>query len=80
LGKVLSLNKPEFIFIAFGCLGSIFIGGAQPGFSIVLSKTLSVFQICDVSEQQTRITLYCLLFFFFGCITFLANILQVIIK
>lgn len=36
------LNKPEWLFVVFGCLASLCSGGLQPVFSIVLSKLIAV--------------------------------------
>ncbi len=40
--KVIALNKPEWYFILFGCIGAIVTGAIQPVFSIVFSKLVSV--------------------------------------
>lgn len=36
------MNKPEWVFIFFGCIASIVQGGLQPAFGVVLSKAISV--------------------------------------
>jgi ABC-type multidrug transport system ATPase subunit len=40
--KLLALNKPEWIYILFGCLTSIINGGMEPAFALILSKLVSV--------------------------------------
>lgn len=71
------MNRPEWIFIAFGLLSSIVSGGVQPAFAIVFSKVLSVFSICDYEEQRGKVILYCCLFGAFGVITLISNFFQV---
>jgi hypothetical protein len=36
------MNKPEWIYIFFGCLASLVQGGIQPAFGIILSKAINV--------------------------------------
>ena len=71
------MNKPEWIFIAIGCLASIVSGGVQPAFAIVFSKVIAVFSLCERSEQEKKITLYVILFVVFGIVTLISNFLQV---
>jgi ATP-binding cassette subfamily B (MDR/TAP) protein 1 len=40
--KLLALNKPEWVYILFGCLTSIINGGMEPAFALILSKLVSV--------------------------------------
>ena len=40
--KLLALNKPEWIYIVFGCLTSIINGGMEPAFAFILSRLVSV--------------------------------------
>lgn len=40
--NMLLMNKPEWIFIIFGCLSCICNGGIQPAFGIILSKLTAV--------------------------------------
>ena len=40
--KVFMLNKPEWIYIFFGCLASLVQGAIQPAFGIILSKAINV--------------------------------------
>lgn len=72
------MNKPEWIFIAIGCLASIVSGGVQPAFAIVFSKVIAVFSLCERSEQEKKITLYVILFVVFGIVTLISNFLQVL--
>nr|UOU03320.1 ATP-binding cassette subfamily B1-2 [Brachionus rubens] len=76
LVRAFYLNKPEWGYIAIGCLASFVSGAVQPAFSIVFSKVISVFQLCDREEQRKEVTLYCFLFITFGVITFFSNIFQ----
>ena len=40
--RVFILNKPEFGYIALGCISALVTGGIQPAFGIILSKAISV--------------------------------------
>jgi hypothetical protein len=42
MSKVFALNKPEFVYIIFGCLACVVSGGVQPAFAIVFSKATAV--------------------------------------
>jgi hypothetical protein len=42
MGAVFKLNGPEWYFILIGCLAAIINGGVQPGFGIILSKSIAV--------------------------------------
>ena len=64
--RVYSLNRPEWHFIVIGCLGSLAAGALQPAWSIVFSKVIGVFAICDRDKQKTEIEMYCLIFVGFG--------------
>lgn len=75
--RAFQLNRPEWGFIAIGCISSFVSGAVQPAFSIVFSKVIAVFQLCDREEQKTKVIMYCLLFIGFGVITFFSNIFQV---
>lgn len=76
MGAVFKLNSPEWFYILIGCLAAIINGGVQPAFGIILSKSISLFSLCDVNEQKQRIDLYCTLFAAFGLLAFLSNIVQ----
>lgn len=73
------MNKPEWSFIALGCLASLVSGGVQPAFAIVFSKVIAVFSKCDREEQKRDIILYCILFVVFGVVTLISNFFQVIL-
>jgi hypothetical protein len=42
LRMVFELNRPEFHFIAIGCLASLVSGAIQPAFAVVFSKATAV--------------------------------------
>nr|QUF59435.1 ATP-binding cassette transporter Abcb1-2 [Brachionus angularis] len=76
LKRIFLLNKPEWLYIFIGCIASLVSGGVQPAFSIVFSKVIAVFQICDRKEQERDVILYCLIFIGFGIVTFFSNLFQ----
>ncbi|CAF3688467.1 unnamed protein product [Adineta steineri] len=73
---MLKMNRPEWIFIAFGCVACTINGGIQPVFGIILSKLTAVFQICDKDTQKDRVLLYILLFIGFGILLLFSMSLQ----
>ena len=75
--RAFQLNRPEWGFIIIGCIASFVSGAIQPAFSIVFSKVIAVFQLCDRDEQEKKVIMYSLLFIGFGVMTFISNILQV---
>ena len=77
LMRIFRMNKPEWGFIALGCLASLVSGGVQPAFAVIFSKVIAVFSICVREEQRTEIIMYCWLFAGIGVITFFSNFLQV---
>ncbi|CAF1420960.1 unnamed protein product [Rotaria sordida] len=74
--KMLLMNKPEWIFIVFGCIACVCNGGSQPAFGVILSKLTAVFQECDKEVQKDRVLLYILLFIGLGIIMLFAMSLQ----
>ena len=40
--KVYKMNRPEWIYIFFGCISSLVAGAIQPAFGVVLSKAITV--------------------------------------
>jgi hypothetical protein len=75
--RVLALNKPEWYFILIGCVACVITGGVNPAFSIIFSKVITVFQICDRDEQAQKILMYCMIFLGLGVVSFASNFLQV---
>ncbi|CAF4087238.1 unnamed protein product [Rotaria sp. Silwood2] len=73
---MLIMNKPEWLFIAIGCIACICNGAIVPGLGFVLSKLIAVFQECDKDKQERRVLLYVLLFMGFGILYFTAMFLQ----
>ena len=53
--KVMALNKPEWYFILFGCIGALVTGAIQPVFSIVFSKLVSVSKIIYSNKHYVKI-------------------------
>ncbi|CAF0903516.1 unnamed protein product [Adineta steineri] len=74
--QLLTMNKPEWIFILFGCIGCICNGVIQPTMGIVLSKLTAVFQECDKDSRNRKILLYNLIFIGSGIICFIATFIQ----
>ncbi|CAF5109540.1 unnamed protein product [Rotaria magnacalcarata] len=70
------MNRPEWLYIAIGCVSCLCNGGIQPAFGVVLSKLTAVFQECDPKVQEERVILYVLLFVGFGVLMLTTLFLQ----
>ncbi|CAF1454735.1 unnamed protein product [Adineta ricciae] len=73
---MLKLNRPEWLYILFGCVASFCTGGFQPAVGILISKIIAVFQMCSTDEQKDRIGLYVLIFFIFAILIWITVFLQ----
>lgn len=71
------MNKPEWHYIFIGCISCIISGAVQPAFSIVFSRVIAVFQLCDRNEQEKDIILYSLIFIGFGVVSFFSFLFSV---
>lgn len=58
---ILKMNKPEWLWIAVGCLVCILYGAAQPTFGIVLGKLFSVRFRINFIEQVSNVNIHDLL-------------------
>ncbi|CAF0740937.1 unnamed protein product [Adineta steineri] len=73
---MLKMNRPELIYIIFGCISCICNGGVQPAFGVILSKIIAVFQVCDQNEQEKQVLMYILLFIGLGVLMLITNFFQ----
>ncbi|UJR28455.1 hypothetical protein I4U23_009695 [Adineta vaga] len=73
---MLKMNRPELLYIIFGCLACICNGGVQPAFGVILSKVIAVFQTCDAGVQERRILMYILIFIGLGFLMLFTMFLQ----
>ncbi|CAF3471282.1 unnamed protein product [Rotaria socialis] len=70
------MNRPEWLYIAIGCVSCLCNGGIQPAFGVILSKLTAVFQECNPKVQEDRVMLYVLLFIGFGFLMLATLFLQ----
>jgi ABC-type multidrug transport system fused ATPase/permease subunit len=75
--KLLTLNKPEWIYILFGCLSSIINGGMEPAFAFILSKLVSVLEECNLSRHTRDVNFYIILFVASGVLMLITMFFQV---
>ncbi|CAF1523136.1 unnamed protein product, partial [Didymodactylos carnosus] len=73
---MLKMNRPEWLYIVFGCIGCLCNGGIQPAYGVILSKLIAVFQECDLDKQERNVLLYILLFIGFGVLMLITMFLQ----
>ncbi|CAF3625331.1 unnamed protein product [Rotaria sp. Silwood1] len=74
--KLLALNKPEWIYILFGCITSLINGGIEPAFALILSKLVSVLDECNLSEHIRNVNFYIILFIVCGIVMLVTMFLQ----
>ncbi|CAF4806773.1 unnamed protein product [Rotaria sp. Silwood1] len=74
--KLLALNKPEWIYILFGCITSLINGGIEPDFALILSKLVSVLDECNLSEHIRNVNFYIILFIVCGIVILVTMFLQ----
>uniref|UniRef100_H2ZPW3 Bile salt export pump n=1 Tax=Ciona savignyi TaxID=51511 RepID=H2ZPW3_CIOSA len=71
-GRIIAMNKPEWYYMAAGCVFAAIAGAADPVNAILFAEVLTVFSLSDVEEQKSKATLYALLFVAVGVIVFIA--------
>uniref|UniRef100_H2ZPB3 Bile salt export pump n=1 Tax=Ciona savignyi TaxID=51511 RepID=H2ZPB3_CIOSA len=71
-GRIIAMNKPEWYYMAAGCVFAAIAGAADPVNAILFAEVLTVFSLSDVEEQKSKATLYALLFFALGVTVFIA--------
>uniref|UniRef100_H2ZPT2 Bile salt export pump n=1 Tax=Ciona savignyi TaxID=51511 RepID=H2ZPT2_CIOSA len=71
-GRIIAMNKPEWYYMAAGCVFAAIAGAADPVNAILFAEVLTVFSLSDVEEQKSKATLYALLFVGVGVIVFIA--------
>ncbi|CAF4259566.1 unnamed protein product, partial [Rotaria sp. Silwood2] len=74
--KLLTLNKPEWIYILFGCITSLINGGIEPTFALILSKLVSVLEECNLYEHIRQVNFYIILFIVCGIVMLFTMFLQ----
>ncbi|XP_063308549.1 ATP-dependent translocase ABCB1-like [Pelobates fuscus] len=73
--KVLSLNKPEWLYFVVGVICAIINGGTRPAFSIIFSKIIGVFA-GDAADINSKSTMFSLFFLALGGVSFVTYFLQ----
>uniref|UniRef100_H2ZPW6 Bile salt export pump n=1 Tax=Ciona savignyi TaxID=51511 RepID=H2ZPW6_CIOSA len=71
-GRIIAMNKPEWYYMAAGCVFAAIAGAADPVNAILFAEVLTVFSLSDVEEQKSKATLYALLY----CIHCLLHLLK----
>ncbi|XP_072431434.1 ATP-dependent translocase ABCB1 isoform X1 [Chiloscyllium punctatum] len=74
--QILSLNKPEWLYIAIGALTAVVSGAVSPAFAVVFSRIIGVFSILDPELKRQRTAMFSLIFLALGAIFFLSYSIQ----
>ncbi|XP_043474594.1 ATP-dependent translocase ABCB1 isoform X1 [Leptopilina heterotoma] len=74
--KILKLSKPEWVYISFGCLASIFVGLSPPIFSTFFGDVIDELSGPDTDLIRKRTKIYCVRFILAGIFIGLSNFAQ----
>ncbi|CAG8600245.1 9961_t:CDS:10, partial [Acaulospora colombiana] len=78
LGRILKLQRPEYVIMLFGTLGAAVNGAITPLFSFLFSSLLDVFSKTDrPHELRHDADFWALMFVVLAIVSFIANFLQV---
>ncbi|CAF5021578.1 unnamed protein product, partial [Rotaria sp. Silwood1] len=70
------MNKPEWLWIAVGCIAASINGAREPAYSIIQTKLATIFQECDENVQKRKVFLNIVLFLVCGLITLTLHYIQ----
>ncbi|XP_021771130.1 ABC transporter B family member 15-like [Chenopodium quinoa] len=76
LGRLLSLNLPEWKQAILGCLGAILFGAVQPLYAFTMGSLISVYFLEDKEEIKRKTMIYAWCFFGLAVLSFIVNIVQ----
>ncbi|XP_072756399.1 multidrug resistance protein homolog 49 isoform X2 [Anoplolepis gracilipes] len=76
LTRIFALNKPEWLYNLFGCLGSATLGASFPAFAVLFGEVYYVLGLEDPDEITSRIINFSLLFILVGVLTCICTFLQ----
>ncbi|KAF7260038.1 hypothetical protein EG68_02391 [Paragonimus skrjabini miyazakii] len=76
--RLLAMNRPELVYIVFGCISAIIAGAVQPSFAILYSEVYSIFPIIltTPNEADRRTGLICGMMALLGFIRFFSMLAQ----
>nr|XP_039272613.1 ATP-dependent translocase ABCB1-like isoform X3 [Styela clava] len=78
ISRIMKLNKPEAVYIGFGCFFSAVSGSLDPINALIFSAVLTIFTEGNVEEQGHLSVLYSCLFLALGATAFISNTLEAI--
>ncbi|XP_075067982.1 ATP-dependent translocase ABCB1 isoform X5 [Mixophyes fleayi] len=73
--KIMKMNKPEWPYFVVGVISAIINGATQPAFAIIFAKIIGIFA-GPVEEMKSKSTMFSLLFFVLGGVSFVTFFLQ----
>ncbi|NXH19197.1 MDR1 protein, partial [Bucco capensis] len=74
--RILSLNKPEWLYVLVGVIAAAVLGGVHPAFAVIFGKIIGAFQETDVEKRDKNTLVLSLMFLLLGVITLAAYIVQ----
>ncbi|XP_068791162.1 ATP-binding cassette sub-family B member 5 isoform X2 [Struthio camelus] len=74
--RILTLNKPEWLYIVLGVIAAAILGGVHPAFAVIFGKIIGAFQETDPEKRNKNTLVLSLMFLLLGVITLAAYIIQ----
>ncbi|XP_071445843.1 multidrug resistance protein homolog 49-like isoform X2 [Hetaerina americana] len=76
LGRILSMNSPEWALIISGSIGAILVGCSMPTFAVLFGDLYGVLSLSDPDEVRSESSIYSVFFLITGIVTGVAAFLQ----
>ncbi|XP_049765078.1 multidrug resistance protein homolog 49-like [Schistocerca cancellata] len=76
LGRIMSLNQPEWLYITVGCLATLAVGSALPFFAVLFGEIYRVLSIQDADEVRRDTSTFSILFLVIGILSGVGTFLQ----
>ncbi|XP_049836069.1 multidrug resistance protein homolog 49-like [Schistocerca gregaria] len=76
LGRIMSLNQPEWLYITVGCLATLAVGSALPFFAVLFGEIYRVLSIQEADEVRRDTSTFSILFLVIGILSGVGTFLQ----
>ncbi|KAM6338977.1 ATP-binding cassette sub-family B member 5 [Podargus strigoides] len=74
--RILTLNKPEWLYVLLGVVAAAISGGVHPAFAVIFGKIIGAFQETDPEKRSKNTLVLSLMFLLLGVITLATYIIQ----
>ena len=76
--RILAMSRPDLSIILVGFAATLCIGIVQGSFSLVISKVIQIFSLCDRQLQEEHVNFYIVVFVVYGLIFFFSHFIKVL--